>query len=128
MLSRRLQRILAKKKKFQSSKRYFKKNKDFKKPKVKDLKKGEPICYECKKPDTSRQSVRSSRNHNTERRKVQENQEDSRRKLWKRLGITVATRTTSQARVARKKKLTWINGPRNEVSNVGPFERGITLK
>ncbi|MQL93169.1 hypothetical protein Taro_025808 [Colocasia esculenta] len=49
MLSRRLQRILAKKKKFQSGRRYFKKNKDFKKPEVKDSKKGEPICYECKK-------------------------------------------------------------------------------
>ncbi|MQM07343.1 hypothetical protein Taro_040182 [Colocasia esculenta] len=50
MLSRRLQRILEKKKKYQSSRRYFKKNKDFKKPQVKDPKKAEPICYECKKP------------------------------------------------------------------------------
>ncbi|MQL77002.1 hypothetical protein Taro_009387 [Colocasia esculenta] len=50
MLSRRLQRILAKKKKYQSGRRYFKKNKDFKKPEVKDPKKAEPICYECKKP------------------------------------------------------------------------------
>ncbi|MQM15214.1 hypothetical protein Taro_048156 [Colocasia esculenta] len=50
MLSRRLQRILAKKKKFQSGRRFFKKNKDFRKPKVKDSKKGEVICYECKKP------------------------------------------------------------------------------
>ncbi|MQL97827.1 hypothetical protein Taro_030528 [Colocasia esculenta] len=50
MLSRRLQRILAKKKKFQSGRRYFKKNKEFKKPDGKDQKKGEPICYECKKP------------------------------------------------------------------------------
>ncbi|MQM01112.1 hypothetical protein Taro_033861 [Colocasia esculenta] len=50
MLSRRLQRILAKKKKFQSGRRHFKKNKDFKKPDGKDQKKGEPICYECKKP------------------------------------------------------------------------------
>ncbi|MQL76464.1 hypothetical protein Taro_008849 [Colocasia esculenta] len=48
MLSRRLQRILAKKKKFQSGRRHFKKNKDFKKPDRKDQKKGEPICYECK--------------------------------------------------------------------------------
>ncbi|MQL86933.1 hypothetical protein Taro_019459 [Colocasia esculenta] len=30
--------------------RYFKKGKDFKKPEVKDTKKAEPICYECKKP------------------------------------------------------------------------------
>ncbi|MQM09185.1 hypothetical protein Taro_042053, partial [Colocasia esculenta] len=44
MLSRRLQRILAKKKK------YFKKGKDFKRSEVKDSKKNEPICYECKKP------------------------------------------------------------------------------
>ncbi|MQM19946.1 hypothetical protein Taro_052959 [Colocasia esculenta] len=51
MLSRRLQRILAKKKKmYQSGRRYFKKNKDFRKPEGKDLKKTEPICYECKKP------------------------------------------------------------------------------
>ncbi|MQL77239.1 hypothetical protein Taro_009651 [Colocasia esculenta] len=50
MLSRRLQRILAKKKKFQSRRRFFKKNKDFRKPEVKDSKKGEVICYECKKP------------------------------------------------------------------------------
>ncbi|MQL74245.1 hypothetical protein Taro_006595 [Colocasia esculenta] len=50
MLSRRLQSILAKKKKFQSGRRHFKKNKDFKKPDGKDQKKGEPICYECKKP------------------------------------------------------------------------------
>ncbi|MQL86815.1 hypothetical protein Taro_019341 [Colocasia esculenta] len=50
-LSRRLQRILAKKK-YQSGRRrtYFKKEKDFKKPKIKDTKKAEPICYECKKP------------------------------------------------------------------------------
>ncbi|MQM02418.1 hypothetical protein Taro_035184, partial [Colocasia esculenta] len=50
MLSRRLQLILAKKKKFQSGRRHLKRNKDFKKPDGKDLKKGEPICYECKKP------------------------------------------------------------------------------
>ncbi|MQM00991.1 hypothetical protein Taro_033740 [Colocasia esculenta] len=50
MLSRRLQRILAKKKKFQSGRRHFKKNKDFKKSDGKDQKKGEPICDECKKP------------------------------------------------------------------------------
>ncbi|MQM21658.1 hypothetical protein Taro_054702 [Colocasia esculenta] len=50
MLSRRLQRILANKKKFQSGRRHFKKNKDFKKPEGKDQKKGELICYECKKP------------------------------------------------------------------------------
>ncbi|MQL79535.1 hypothetical protein Taro_011982, partial [Colocasia esculenta] len=50
MLSRRLQRILAKKKKFQSGRRHFKKNKDFKRSDGKDVKKGEPICYECKKP------------------------------------------------------------------------------
>ncbi|MQL90354.1 hypothetical protein Taro_022943 [Colocasia esculenta] len=50
MLSRRLQRILAKKKKFQSGRRFFKRNKEFRKPEGKDLKKGEPICYECKKP------------------------------------------------------------------------------
>ncbi|MQL98945.1 hypothetical protein Taro_031661 [Colocasia esculenta] len=30
--------------------RYFKKGKDFKKLEVKDTKKVEPICYECKKP------------------------------------------------------------------------------
>ncbi|MQL71800.1 hypothetical protein Taro_004133 [Colocasia esculenta] len=50
MLSRRLQRILAKKKRYQSGKRYFKKNKEFKKIEGNDSKKGEPICYECKKP------------------------------------------------------------------------------
>ncbi|MQM08001.1 hypothetical protein Taro_040850 [Colocasia esculenta] len=50
MLSRRLQWILAKKKKYQSGRRYFKKGKDFKKPEAKDIKKNEPICYECKKP------------------------------------------------------------------------------
>ncbi|MQL82552.1 hypothetical protein Taro_015022, partial [Colocasia esculenta] len=50
MLSRRLQRILAKKKKFQSGRRYFKKNKDFKRPDGKDQKKNEPLYYECKKP------------------------------------------------------------------------------
>ncbi|MQL85808.1 hypothetical protein Taro_018335 [Colocasia esculenta] len=49
-LSRRLQRILAKKK-YQSGRRYFKKGKDFKKTEVKDTKKSEPICYECKKPE-----------------------------------------------------------------------------
>ncbi|MQL84387.1 hypothetical protein Taro_016882 [Colocasia esculenta] len=49
MLSRRLQWILAKKKKFQSGRRHFKRNKDFKRPDAKYLKKGEPICYECKK-------------------------------------------------------------------------------
>ncbi|MQL86331.1 hypothetical protein Taro_018864 [Colocasia esculenta] len=48
-LSRRLQRILAKKK-YQSGRRYFKKGRDFKKPEVKDVKKSELICYECKKP------------------------------------------------------------------------------
>ncbi|MQL82965.1 hypothetical protein Taro_015451 [Colocasia esculenta] len=50
ILSRRLQRILAKKKKFQSGRRFFKKDKDFRKPEVKDSKKGEVICYDCKKP------------------------------------------------------------------------------
>ncbi|MQL80504.1 hypothetical protein Taro_012953 [Colocasia esculenta] len=45
----RLQRILAKKK-YQSGRKYFKKGKGFKKPEVKDTKKAEPICYECKKP------------------------------------------------------------------------------
>ena len=50
MLSRRLQRILAKKKKFQSGRRYFKKNKDLKRPDGKDQKRNEPLCYECKKP------------------------------------------------------------------------------
>ncbi|MQM22321.1 hypothetical protein Taro_055372 [Colocasia esculenta] len=50
MLSRRLQCILAKKKMFQSGRRHFKRNKDFKKPDGKDQKKGEPIFYECKKP------------------------------------------------------------------------------
>ncbi|MQL94730.1 hypothetical protein Taro_027392 [Colocasia esculenta] len=50
MLSRRLQQILAKKKKYQYGIRYFKKGKDFKKPEPKDIKKNEPICYECKKP------------------------------------------------------------------------------
>ncbi|MQM17661.1 hypothetical protein Taro_050637 [Colocasia esculenta] len=50
LLSRRLQCILAKKKKYQSGRRYFKKGKDFKKPEVKDVNKMEPICYECKKP------------------------------------------------------------------------------
>ncbi|MQL78884.1 hypothetical protein Taro_011313 [Colocasia esculenta] len=50
MLSRRHQRILAKKKRYQSGRRYFKKNKEFKKIEGKDSKKGEPICYECKKP------------------------------------------------------------------------------
>ncbi|MQM04825.1 hypothetical protein Taro_037630 [Colocasia esculenta] len=49
MLSRILQRILAKKKKFQSGRRHFKRNKDFKKPDGKEMKKGEPICYECKR-------------------------------------------------------------------------------
>ncbi|MQL96052.1 hypothetical protein Taro_028724 [Colocasia esculenta] len=48
MLSRKLQLILAKKKKFQSGRRHFNKNKDFKKPDGKDQKKGELICYECK--------------------------------------------------------------------------------
>ncbi|MQL93127.1 hypothetical protein Taro_025769, partial [Colocasia esculenta] len=43
-------RILAKKKKFQSGGRHFKRNKDFKKPDGKEMKKGEPICYDCKKP------------------------------------------------------------------------------
>ncbi|MQL97394.1 hypothetical protein Taro_030089 [Colocasia esculenta] len=42
-------RILAKKK-YQFGRRYFKKGKDFKKTEVKDTKKSEPICYECKKP------------------------------------------------------------------------------
>ncbi|MQM09533.1 hypothetical protein Taro_042414 [Colocasia esculenta] len=50
ILSKRLQRILAKKKKFQSGRRHFKRNKDFKKPDGKDQKKSEPICYKCKKP------------------------------------------------------------------------------
>ncbi|MQL99700.1 hypothetical protein Taro_032423 [Colocasia esculenta] len=50
MLSKRLQRILAKKKKFQSGRRYFKKNKDLKRPDGKDQKRNEPLCYECKKP------------------------------------------------------------------------------
>ncbi|MQM17024.1 hypothetical protein Taro_049990 [Colocasia esculenta] len=48
-LSRRLQRILAKKK-YQSGRRYFKNGKDFKKSEVKDTKKSEPICYKCRKP------------------------------------------------------------------------------
>ncbi|MQL88290.1 hypothetical protein Taro_020838 [Colocasia esculenta] len=48
-LSRRLQRIRAKKK-YQSRRRYFKKGKDFKKLEVNDTKKAEPICYECEKP------------------------------------------------------------------------------
>ncbi|MQM14985.1 hypothetical protein Taro_047918 [Colocasia esculenta] len=50
VLSIRLQRILVKKKKYQSSRRHFKKGKDFKKPEVNDAKKNEPIFYECKKP------------------------------------------------------------------------------
>ncbi|MQM09746.1 hypothetical protein Taro_042624 [Colocasia esculenta] len=50
MLSRRLQRILAKKKRYQSGRRYSKKNKESKRIEGKDSKKGEPICYECKKP------------------------------------------------------------------------------
>ncbi|MQL95254.1 hypothetical protein Taro_027920 [Colocasia esculenta] len=50
MLSRRLQRILAKKKKYQTSRIYFNKNKDFKKTEGKDENKAEPTCYECKKP------------------------------------------------------------------------------
>ncbi|MQL97941.1 hypothetical protein Taro_030645 [Colocasia esculenta] len=49
-LSRRLQRILAKKK-YQSGRRYFKKGKDFKRSEGKEVKKTEPICYECKKPE-----------------------------------------------------------------------------
>ncbi|MQL70742.1 hypothetical protein Taro_003061 [Colocasia esculenta] len=49
LLSRRLQRILAKKK-YQSGRRHFKKNKDFKKPEGENSKRAEPICYECKKP------------------------------------------------------------------------------
>ncbi|MQL97626.1 hypothetical protein Taro_030318 [Colocasia esculenta] len=49
-MSRRLQRILAKKKEYQSGRRDFKNGKDFKKPEAKDIKKNEPICYECKKP------------------------------------------------------------------------------
>ncbi|MQL78381.1 hypothetical protein Taro_010811 [Colocasia esculenta] len=48
-LSRRLRRILAKKK-YQSGRRYFKKGKEFKKPEAKDVKRSEPPCYECKKP------------------------------------------------------------------------------
>ncbi|MQM12743.1 hypothetical protein Taro_045663, partial [Colocasia esculenta] len=50
MLSRRLQRILAKKKKFQSGRRHFKKHKEFKKSEGIEQKKAEPLCYECKKP------------------------------------------------------------------------------
>ncbi|MQL99703.1 hypothetical protein Taro_032425 [Colocasia esculenta] len=50
LLSKRLQRILAKKKKYQYGRRYFKKGKDLKKPEVKDVKNNEPICYDCKKP------------------------------------------------------------------------------
>ncbi|MQL73494.1 hypothetical protein Taro_005849 [Colocasia esculenta] len=50
MLTKRLQRILAKKKRFQSGRRYFKKNKDSKRSDGKEMKKGETICYECKKP------------------------------------------------------------------------------
>ncbi|MQM23653.1 hypothetical protein Taro_056720, partial [Colocasia esculenta] len=42
-------RILAKKKKFQYGRRHFKRNKEFKKPDGKEIKKGEPVCYECKK-------------------------------------------------------------------------------
>ncbi|MQL83829.1 hypothetical protein Taro_016326, partial [Colocasia esculenta] len=49
LLSRRLHRILAKKK-YQSGRRYFKKSEDFKKGEGKDTKRAEPICYECKKP------------------------------------------------------------------------------
>ncbi|MQM07256.1 hypothetical protein Taro_040095 [Colocasia esculenta] len=37
-------------KKYQSGRRYLKKGKDFKKTEAKDIKKNEPICYECKKP------------------------------------------------------------------------------
>ncbi|MQM16041.1 hypothetical protein Taro_048994 [Colocasia esculenta] len=48
-LSRRLQRILAKKK-YQSGRRYFKIGKEFKKYEAKDVKRSEPTCYECKKP------------------------------------------------------------------------------
>ncbi|MQL79534.1 hypothetical protein Taro_011983 [Colocasia esculenta] len=48
-LSRRLQHILAKKK-HQSGRRYFKKGRDFKRSEGKDVKRSEPICYECKKP------------------------------------------------------------------------------
>ncbi|MQL76368.1 hypothetical protein Taro_008763 [Colocasia esculenta] len=49
LLSRRLLRILAKKR-YQSGRRHFKKGKDLRKSKGKELKKSEPICYECKKP------------------------------------------------------------------------------
>ncbi|MQM10854.1 hypothetical protein Taro_043752 [Colocasia esculenta] len=49
LLSRRLQRILAKKR-YKSGRRQLKKGKDFRKPKGKEFKKTEPICYECKKP------------------------------------------------------------------------------
>ncbi|MQL86510.1 hypothetical protein Taro_019047 [Colocasia esculenta] len=41
--------ILAKKK-YQSGRRYFKKGKEFKGSKGKEVKRPEPICYECKKP------------------------------------------------------------------------------
>ncbi|MQL90344.1 hypothetical protein Taro_022935 [Colocasia esculenta] len=47
-LSRRLQRILAKKK-YQSGRRFFKKGQDLKRSEEKEVKKPEPICYECKK-------------------------------------------------------------------------------
>ncbi|MQL91673.1 hypothetical protein Taro_024289 [Colocasia esculenta] len=33
-----------------SRRRYFKKGKDFKRPEGKEVKRSEPICYECKKP------------------------------------------------------------------------------
>ncbi|MQL84158.1 hypothetical protein Taro_016662 [Colocasia esculenta] len=49
MIHLRLQRILAKKK-YQSGRRYIKKGKYFKRSEGKEVKKSEPICYECKKP------------------------------------------------------------------------------
>ncbi|MQM13062.1 hypothetical protein Taro_045983 [Colocasia esculenta] len=49
LLSRRLHRILAKKR-YKSRRRQLKKGKNFRKPEGKAFKKTEPICYECKKP------------------------------------------------------------------------------
>ncbi|MQM14435.1 hypothetical protein Taro_047366 [Colocasia esculenta] len=49
LLSKRLQRILAKKK-YQLGRRCFKKSKEFRRPEGKEVKRSEHICYECKKP------------------------------------------------------------------------------
>ncbi|MQL74407.1 hypothetical protein Taro_006768 [Colocasia esculenta] len=110
MLSRRLQRIVAKKK-ISPKEDTSRKGKTSNGLKSKIQRKMSQFVMNARSLDTSRQSVQSSRNLSSERRTVQEILEDTKRRLWQQHGITTATLTVTQAQVKKKKKPTWHSWP-----------------